>query len=121
MGIAAGMQGDLSKKRGHAGGLFWETMLAFDAFTRWSATTTRYIHTGETGEQRGTTSATMLSLRTGVGYGMPLGAGQIRSILFAAPVALDPSRSGRNRTNTFPLFGAGVVYQWKVAAKTGAP
>lgn len=121
MGIAAGIQGDLSKKRGNAGGLFWESMLAFDAFTRWSETTTRYIHTGEVREQRGTTYVTMLSLRTGVGYGMPLGAGQIRSILFAVPVALELSRSGRNWTTTFPLFGAGVVYQWKVAAKTGIP
>jgi hypothetical protein len=121
MGIAAGIQGDLSKKRRNAGGLFWETMLAFDAFTRWSETTTRYIHTGEIGEQRGTTYATMLSLRTDVGYGMPLGAGQMRFVLSAAPVALDLSRSGRNRINTFPLFGAGVVYQWKVAAKTGLP
>lgn len=113
MGIAAGMQGDLFQKRGDHGGLFWEMMLTFDVFTRWSETTTRYIHTGEVREQRGITYSTMLSLRTGVGYGMPMGAGQLSLTIRATPIALECGNDGGNRSRSFPMLGVGMAYLWK--------
>lgn len=115
MGIAVGIQGDLSRKLGNAGGLFWETMLAFDAFTRWSETTTRYIHTGEISERRGTTYTTMLSLRAGIGYAMLLGAGQLSFAISAHPYALEFKQDQSNRTRSFPLFGACLGYMWKTS------
>jgi len=112
MGIAAGVQGDLRAGSGPRGP-FWEVMAAFDDLTYWSETTTRYTHTGEVREGRGTSHRALLSLRVGVGYRMSIGPGQLRFSLMAAPLALEFHRFGGSTSTTFPIMGVGSAYLWR--------
>ncbi|MCW5899359.1 MAG: hypothetical protein KIT10_08815 [Flavobacteriales bacterium] len=88
-------------------------MAAFDDLTYWSETTTRYTYTGEVREGRGTSHRALLSLRVGGGYRMPMGPGQLRFSLMAAPLALEFHRYGGNTYTTFPIVGIGAAYLWR--------
>lgn len=113
MGIATGLEGLFGRKRGTYG-TFWEVMLAFDDRPHWSESSTRYVHTGVVKEGRDTTHHSMLSLRIGAGHRLPLGPGQLRFALTAAPLALEFNKYGGNRVGTFPILGIGAAYQWQL-------
>jgi len=115
MGFATGLQG-LFGGRNKTHGTFWEVMLAFDDLTYWSETTIRYTHSDEVRHGRGTDHRTMLSLRVGAGHRLPVGPGQLRFVLTAAPLALEFYKHGGSRRQTFPFFGLGAAYQWRLGA-----
>ncbi len=114
MGAAFGVQGRFSR-RSTERGMDWELMLAVDDRTRWSSGTTRHVYTGEVREWQGRTHRFLLGLRTGAGYRVPLGNGQLRLGAWTSMCAVDFEKYPSERYLMLPVMGATASYHVGIA------